>query len=342
MHSGIEKLPSFFEWLEKQNLMGMDCVLYAEDGFCMITKSVSDILASGGIDTFPDSDGQIQECRYFFDDWFPFAVPDKDSYTYGLLKMREQEDDLERGICADGDTPGVTVSFIAFAADLLADCLENPTADNRKRLGTEINRVVAYQKQKHHPALKAYFLRPEAQAPYLIAEVYVNYLVSFCKNGVLPVPKAYREIYLKKDTLSRYARIPNFLEENNRNANELVCDHQNIFIRDTDNLSQFEKLALLATHTGNVSVYSFAAEVRYHAMFLTDLAKIRLPVAGSPYASAVRADMSIGDKEFQGPAPYYNLSGKMVLEQMKHHPDVSGTVLCGGDDHIVRFRGERL
>ena len=56
-------------------------------------------------------------------------------------------------------------------------------------------------------------------------------------------------------------------------------------------------------------------------MFLTDLAKIRLPIAGSPYASAVRADMSIGDKEFQGPTPYYHLSGKLVREQVKYHTD---------------------
>lgn len=49
--------------------------------------------------------------------------------------------------------------------------------------------------------------------------------------------------------------------------------------------------------------------------------KNRLPLAGSPYASAVRADMSIGDKEFQGPAPYYDLSGAIVHEQMKYHAD---------------------
>ena len=44
-------------------------------------------------------------------------------------------------------------------------------------------------------------------------------------------------------------------------------------------------------------------------------------MAGSPYASAVRADMSIGDKEFQGPTPYYDLSGKLVSEQVKYHQE---------------------
>ena len=75
-------------------------------------------------------------------------------------------------------------------------------------------------------------------------------------------------------------------------------------------------------HTGNVSVHSFAAGIRYHAMFLKRLMKIRLPFVGSPYASAVRADMSIGDKEFQGPTPYYDLSGKIVCEQAEYHAEV--------------------
>ncbi len=325
MGSGMERIPSFFRWLKVQNMVSEDPVLHTNDGFGMIATSISSLLLSRGIDALPDRDGKSLECRSFFDDWYLFAVPDKDAHVYGLLKMREQEDDQKRGIYADGDTPGVTISFIAFDTDLMKTCLENPTAVNRQNLGLEINRVVAYGKQNHHPALKAYFIRPQAEAPYLIAQVYVKYIASFGKNGVLHVPEAYRDICLKRDRGSKYARVPDFLEHNNRSANRIVCDHQNIFIKDVNNLSEFEELAILATHTGNVSVHSFAAEVRYHAMFLTDLAKIRLPIAGSPYASAVRADMSIGDKEFQGPTPYYHLSGRLVLEQVKYHPDKSST-----------------
>lgn len=322
MHSCIHNIPSFFQWLKEQGLICMNHILFTNDGFCMAAESLSSMLLSRGMDTFPDREGQILECRYFFDDWFLFAVPGPDSHTYGLLKMREQEQDQKRGIRADGDTPGVTISFIAFDTDTLKACLENPTAANRKALGIEINRVVAYPKQNHHPALKEYFIRPQADAAYLIAGEYVKYIASFCKEGILPVPERYRDIYRKRDKSARYARIPDFLEQNNCSAKALVCDHRNIYVKDPKNLSEYEGLAILATHTGNVSVHSFAAEVRYHAMFLKELAKIKLPFAGSPYASAVRADMSIGDKEFQGPAPYYNLSGKLVLEQMKYHPGI--------------------
>lgn len=322
LRSGTHEIPAFFIWLDDQKMIRKDPIISSNDGFFMITESISSILISKGIETFPDREGRILECRNYFDDWFLFAVPGKTEYVYGLLKMREQEHDLERGIQADGDTPGVTISFIAFDTGILKSCLENPSAENRKKMGMEINRVVAYPKQNHHPALKEYFIRPQAEAPYLVADTYVKHIAAFSSAGTLNVPKAYKEIYMKRSASAKYARVPDFLEENNREANRIVCDHENIYIQNVKQLSRYEKLAILATHTGNVSYHSFAAEIRYHAMFLTKLMKIRLPLAGSPYASAVRADMSIGDKEFQGPTPYYDLSSSSVHEQMKYHADL--------------------
>ena len=322
MSSGAHRTPAFFKWLDDQKMISKDYIISSNDGFFMITESISSILISKGIETFPDREGRILECRNYFDDWFLFAVPGKTEYVYGLLKMREQEHDLERGIQADGDTPGVTISFIAFDTGIFRSCLENSSAKNRKKMGMEINRVVAYPKQNHHPALKEYFIRPQAVAPYLVAEAYVYHIASFSTAGMLNVPKAYKEIYLKRTASPKYARIPAFLEQNNKEAQKIVCDHEKIYIQNVKQLSRYEKLAILATHTGNVSYHSFAAEIRYHAMFLKKWMKIRLPLAGSPYASAVRADMSIGDKEFQGPTPYYDLSGKLVQEQLKFHFDV--------------------
>ena len=319
MRSGTYKIPAFFKWLDEQKMTRKDHIISSNDGFFMITESISSILISKGIETFPDREDRILECKNYFDDWFLFAVPGKTEYEYGLLKMREQEHDLEMGIQADGDTPGVTISFIAFDTGIFRSCLENPSAKNRKKMGMEINRVVAYPKQNHHPALKEYFIRPQAEAPYLIAETYVNHIASFSTAGMLNVPRAYKEIYLKRSESDKYARVPDFLDQDNREANRVVCDHEKIYIQNVNQLSRHEKLAILATHTGNLSVHSFAAEIRYHAMFLNKLMKIRLPMAGSPYASAVRADMSIGDKEFQGPTPYYILSGKLVQDQEKYH-----------------------
>ena len=104
-------MPSFFQYLSDTKLIHSDHILFTKDGFYMIGKSISSILISKGIETFPDREDKILECRNFFDDWFLFAVPNHEDHAYGLLKMREQEHDLEQGMKADGDTPGVTISF---------------------------------------------------------------------------------------------------------------------------------------------------------------------------------------------------------------------------------------
>ncbi|MBO7253612.1 MAG: hypothetical protein J6V25_13425 [Oscillospiraceae bacterium] len=317
----VIKIPPVFRGLLQEKLISADSVLHTDDGFFMLRDSLCTILGQRGIQHFTDREGNVCECQYFFDDWFLFAVSEGDSVVYSLLKMREQEHDRQLGILSDADTPGVTVCFVAMEPNILLNCLKDPSEENRKHLGMEINRVVAYRNQSHHPALKAYFIRPQSQAPYLIARTYVRYIATFHKDGVLEVPGSYRDIYRKRGASAKYSRVPDFLDQNNRAAGEGICDHEKIYIRDPEHLTPYEQLAILATHTGNVSLHSFAAEVRFHAMFLTKLVKIRLPLVGSAYASAIRADMSIADKEFQGPAPYYQLSGRLVRAQAEAHRD---------------------
>ena len=89
-------------------------ILKTDDGFFLVYRSLSDILAQKEILDFPDSEGERLTCDSFFDDWFLYAVPNEIGYTYSLLKLREQEHDTEDGAPADGDTPGVTISFISF------------------------------------------------------------------------------------------------------------------------------------------------------------------------------------------------------------------------------------
>ena len=88
-------MPSFFQYLSEAKLIHSEHVLFTKDRFYMIGKSISSILISKGIETFPDREDRILECRNFFDDWFLFAIPDHEDYVYGLLKMREQEHEEE-------------------------------------------------------------------------------------------------------------------------------------------------------------------------------------------------------------------------------------------------------
>lgn len=292
------------------------------DGFWVFKKSLASILMHAGIMELPGSDGKDMVCRYFFDDWYLYGIERNSDMVCSLLKLREQEHDLSQGLYADGDTPGVTVSFISFQTENLLRCLADPTWKNRTALGMEINRVVAYPGQKHHPALKKYFICPEAEGPYMVAELYIRHIASFASHGSLPVPDEYIRISKNRHKSKGASRVADFIDQNNAAAGKMVCDHKMIYLSNTDNLTIQEKKAILATHTGNVSVHSFAAEIRFHALFLVWIARCPIPFLGrSPYASAVRADLSIADQEFQGPTPYYNLNSPLVRKQKQFHKE---------------------
>lgn len=316
-------IPKKFYQLMADEIISDSDILKTDDNFFVIYKSLSDILLKKSIIDFPDSEGVRLKCDNFFDDWFLYAVPSEDDFVYSLLKMREQEFDALSDTPADGDTPGVTISFIAFNFKMLLDCLDNSTDLGRQKLNEEINRVVAYKGQKHHKDLKKYFINPKADGSYLVAALYTKHIAAFSKNGSLELPEYYKEIVRQsvayKDS-SKKARLPRYIENLNKKAGYAVCDNEKIYIKNSENPSEYECAAILATHTANTSTYSFAAEVEYHAKFLFSLAKIKIPFFGkSIYDSAIRADLTIGDTEFEGPAPFHREDSNIVKRQYKYH-----------------------
>ena len=319
-------LPKVFQRLQSEGYINASDIVHTHDGFWMVYRSLSDILAVKNIIDFPDAEGVRLACGSFFDDWFVYAVPDEADYTYSLLKLREQEHDAEGVVPADGDTPGVTISFISFECEMLLDCLANPADENRLRLDGEINRVVARKGQSHHRALKKYFVDPKSDGAYLVAGLYTRHIAAQCADGCLDVPERYKQIVQQSVSYKhseKLARLPRFIDALNREAGYMICDHDRIFIRNREELTRHEALAILATHTGNTSLHSFAAEVEYHARFLVPIAKLKIPFFGkSVYASAIRADMTIDDTEFEGPAPFYHADSKIVKRQCILHPIV--------------------
>lgn len=323
----MTKLPKGMEYLLQQGCIVPEDILHTRDGFFAVFHSVSDILATHEIDVFPDSKGELLRCDKFFDDWYLYALPFGQDYTYSLFKLREQEDDASYDVPADGDTPAVTISFIAFDLEVLVNCLNDPTMENRRNLSNEINRVVAHRGQTHHDVLKAYFVKPEAEGAYLVADLYTKHIASFAKDGFVEVPEHYRKIvkkYAGNKEVLKSVRIPGFLERLNAESGRCVCDHKRIYIQNKESLEMCEKLAILATHTGNVSFHSFGAEVEFHAKFLIPIAKIRVPlIRRSVYDSAIRADMTIEGNAMDRFAPYYRLDSGMVKKHMLYHPEYS-------------------
>ena len=227
---------------------------------------------------------------------------------------------------ADSDTPGVTVSFIPFDVGIFLGCINDAAEANVSAVCDEINRVVASSRQNHGKLIKKYFCNVKSKGAYLIAELYIKHILSFTYKGFIIVPQKYEETYVAGLSLPQNhedRRLPDFIDENNVKAGVTVCDHEKIYIKDPQNPTVYEKYAVLATHTADTSFNCFAAEVRYHALFLNPLAKIRIPFLRiSVYESAIRADLSIDDGEFEGNAPYHKADTGFVNAHKKYHGDI--------------------
>lgn len=276
----------------------------AGDGFCAVKLSVAEILARQGIRELPGDTQPPLPCGLYYDDWHPYSLS---GGVWGLCKLREQEYDG-----GDSDDPGVTISFIAFDAKVLRQSLLDPSEENLLRLRRELHRVTAQRGQRHHPALKAYFLDPKSQGSYLIARLYIRKLADCAGPGPLPLPRNCRALLGTPGG----RRLRRFLEENDRKAGKRIFTGESLLLSRWEALTEQEQLALLAVHTGNTSLHSFAAEVCFHAAFL-------FGPAGSPlYASAVRADMAVRPREFGLVCPYYDHRSRWCVLQRKHHPQV--------------------
>ena len=83
-----------------------------------------------------------------------------------------------------------------------------------------------------------------------------------------------------------------------------------------NNLAIYEKYAILAMHTSNVTFNSFAAEVQFHADALDSVWANNAEF----YLRALRADMAIGEEsESGGYDQYYDLSSSIVIAQKNAH-----------------------
>lgn len=194
-----------------------------------------------------------------------YAVPAADGYVYGVFTM------------ADQDTlhPGVVISFAALD-------------EKRMQLTGDASRVI-----------KSYFRKPQAEGGYLIARIFVEHIIAAGQTRHIQLPRYFGELYRQ----GKGRRISRFVEINNEDAVHTVCDQETIYIRDLENISDFEKLAILATHTGCTSFHSFAAGVQYHARL---------------FSKENAAKLTISDAT----APYHSADSKWIKDQKKYHKDI--------------------
>ena len=337
--------PNTFINYINENVTTMNAIQNTDDNFYICTDSVADILCNYEITSI--SDGKdYKKVQNFFDDWYIFAIK-QTSTTYGLCKMREQEND---SLIGDNDDPGVTISFVSFDISKLTDVLFNHV-DNSD-LWNEINKVVLTG-DSYNEVLQKYFSDVDSDASYLIGELYVKKIASYSINNRISLPNKYNEIldeiaeidetirtlsripsydnstiaylYVQREKLRR---VPDALEQINNKVSSKIYyeDGRYLQLEDASNISKNEQLAILAAFTADISLNMFAAEVQAHAIFVVNWKSNLRNVPwlgnwlGRWYNSAIRADMAIGEEYESGLYDaYYDPNNNLVKEQVNAH-----------------------
>ena len=288
-------------------------IISTDDGFTMITKSLSDILLEVGITSIdPSSKNTLTSSLY--DDWYIYYVQKSSTVTYGLLKMREKESDYIKDV-TDGDDPGVAISFLGFDINTLFWCLEIPnSSSNKLDLYQELENVI-YPKE-HTPVLSEYFKNCKNDAPYLIAREYTKFIASTAQNGRIYASDKYINAPYHVSI-----RLSNAINQINQESSVTIYNTTDnyIIINNPNSLTLSEMKAILITHTSNVSLYSFAAEIVFHADYADRFSN--LVFIYDVYESAIKADMGIGEEKESGFSDwyYYNDDSQYVKDQKSNH-----------------------
>ncbi|MFV0364226.1 MAG: hypothetical protein ACK5LL_14235 [Suipraeoptans sp.] len=310
----------------------MEDIVATSDGFVTCTESLAGILYAMGTKKII-VDGKEVSIYDYYDDWYLYGIEARnDSFTYSLLKLREQEYDVE----GDSNRAGAMISFIEADLDNLFKF------NHVEEFKSEVQRVIRDYSQNHNSTLTDYFKKHESRAGYLIADLYVDKVLSHYSDGRITTEgiKAvhknierwerllYNTIDYKNQSkikleLNKSKRVPDALREINGNAGYDIYNSKTgeISIKDTSNPTHYEKQAIMATHTGNVNYNSFVAEIQFHAeaceSFQNDI-----PYFGRKlwYRSAMHADMDLGEELESGNYDeYYDLDSNMVKEQERIH-----------------------
>lgn len=348
----------FAEELVEQGLVDIEDIKHTDDGFFMLTKSLSEIFKSADIYyLYENSEGtKVRSVDAYYDDWYIYGIETENGCEYSLLKMREQENDMydiNGDKQADNDNPGVTISFVGLNYSKLLSLFNLNTISKSYDLTLHLDeltgpsdRDINNETVDYNTTIVNYFSSVKSKGAYLVAEEYIQFIVRTSSvngvifasnpylsllNNIAVMEEDYYDPYDANDksvlwaNLQKAYRVPDAILEYNQKAgyNIYNAESNTIHISNVNVLTDHEKHIILALHTANTTFNSFAAEVVYHAQAVTSWNGLHTEdfLDGfCYYKSAIRADMGLGEENESGLADeYYNLDSDIVKAQAQEH-----------------------
>ena len=312
----FDDYPDLYDELINKKYIDMNKMCQTEDGFTICMTPIADIYRNIGFDGYVvytniDEDEHGDYTRpddFYLRDWYLYSVSKNDEVAYSILKLRTYNSSIKA-------TPGVSIPFASIDVSVFDDntYLDN---DHIEFVKQETRRVIVCNSdQPYNGIIINYFYNSTSDALYELADIYVGKVIEDelgenetdenCVKAVLP---GFEETDYQKTALSKC----NLYDESSKS----------IKIADSQILSQVEKEAILSCRTNNPNYDSFAAEIVFHAeaTLYVSGAIFALRIDPTPnstfgweahlvdsliadwlkkefYASGIKADLSIDDKE---------------------------------------------
>lgn len=274
--------PDLFVKYINHSMVEMDMVRQDENNFTIMLEPLSKVCEYYGIDYLEafETDGVYDDLTVIFNDWYIYAIPNEDEWTYSIIKIRTSHS--ESGV-------GVSIPFRGLDTSLFSNA-------DRSRLSTELDEIIyMHDYVDYDESIRGFWANANNTTNYYLADLYIALIIqNDCINNTINI-QTYRAD--QKEFLEQH---PTIYDEIN------LC----LYINDVSNLSLEERQCILVSHSGNPSYNSFAAEVVAHA-WACGLGKIY-----GLYEHVNKADMGVGEeKDDITDDTYINYNGHFVKEQ---------------------------
>lgn len=241
-------VPSALQSFIDDGYISINDIKQTDDGFTLCTKPLSEIFTDMGVSSqINGSDGSNLSLNYLTS-WYLYSVGN----NYSILKMRCLNE--------EGAGIGTSIPFMDFNISLINSLYEdiiqqiNPS-QSEFDLYTALRKLIYGTIDANYTycvPIASYFASSSSKGNHLIAEEYIKKILATERdeNGYIQIPSNISSA--QTDFLDTLPDI--YDSENNR----IVVGNYN--------LTNYEKKAILACRTGNLSLNAYAAENIAHAV----------------------------------------------------------------------------
>lgn len=324
-----DDIPDKFVWLINDFVVDMETIKQTDDGFTLCMTSLYEIYDKLGypensLYSYVNSDGTLgatEEIRqlypnsheYYIRDWYFYAVSDKSGDSYGILLLRPYRPVYDKP-CK------VAIPFVEVDKDVFLPYNLGTVSKVKNDIRKAIN---ADKNSEYSKRITLYFSKSESSGGYIIANEYVNIvIVNESHDNKI-------DIVIKYSDQSKYRESIFEQYDKEKSDNTIDIDNNDIWIKDINNISDFEKKCILVCRTNNPSQNSFVAEIVYHAGKVIE-SKVRINTGSfwevfiqeEIYSHAICADLNLElEKAPYYAEPYKEYDGVYVVKQRQIHGD---------------------